>query len=120
MSDKIYIFDTTLRDGAQTQGVDFSLEEKEKIADEELKNKILSLRFELNNNIENLQSWALNNVLDEIVEGSLVLWKGEKVSHFNSVCLVNVVKKIYKSTQKTKDNIKYNIFTWTNFFNIWL
>ena len=47
--------------------------------------------------------------VDEIVEGGLVLWKGENVSHFNSVCLVNVVKKIYKSTQKTKDNIKYNI-----------
>ena len=31
MTDKIYIFDTTLRDGAQTQGVDFSLDDKEKI-----------------------------------------------------------------------------------------
>jgi 2-isopropylmalate synthase len=30
--DKIYIFDTTLRDGAQTQGVDFSVEDKNKIA----------------------------------------------------------------------------------------
>ena len=30
--EKIYIFDTTLRDGAQTQGVDFSLNEKEKIS----------------------------------------------------------------------------------------
>ena len=30
--EKIYIFDTTLRDGAQTQGVDFSIEDKEKIA----------------------------------------------------------------------------------------
>ncbi len=30
--DRLYIFDTTLRDGAQTQGVDFSLEDKEKIA----------------------------------------------------------------------------------------
>ena len=26
--EKIYIFDTTLRDGAQTQGVDFSIDEK--------------------------------------------------------------------------------------------
>ncbi len=32
MSEKIYIFDTTLRDGAQTQGVDFSLDDKEKIS----------------------------------------------------------------------------------------
>ena len=32
MSDKIYIFDTTLRDGAQTQGVDFSLDDKDKIS----------------------------------------------------------------------------------------
>ena len=30
--DKIFIFDTTLRDGAQTEGVDFSLEDKNKIA----------------------------------------------------------------------------------------
>ena len=30
--EKLYIFDTTLRDGAQTQGVDFSVEDKEKIA----------------------------------------------------------------------------------------
>ena len=32
MSKKIYIFDTTLRDGAQTEGVDFSIEDKNKIA----------------------------------------------------------------------------------------
>ena len=30
--EKIYIFDTTLRDGAQTEGVDFSLDDKNKIA----------------------------------------------------------------------------------------
>ncbi len=30
--DKLYIFDTTLRDGAQTEGVDFSLSDKNKIA----------------------------------------------------------------------------------------
>ena len=30
--DKIYIFDTTLRDGAQTEGLDFSIEDKNKIA----------------------------------------------------------------------------------------
>ena len=29
--EKIYIFDTTLRDGAQTEGVDFSVEDKNKI-----------------------------------------------------------------------------------------
>ena len=29
--EKIYIFDTTLRDGAQTEGVDFSIEDKNKI-----------------------------------------------------------------------------------------
>ena len=32
IKEKIFIFDTTLRDGAQTQGVDFSIEDKEKIA----------------------------------------------------------------------------------------
>ena len=30
--EKIYIFDTTLRDGAQTEGVNFSLDDKIKIA----------------------------------------------------------------------------------------
>jgi len=30
--EKIYIFDTTLRDGAQTEGVNFSIEDKNKIA----------------------------------------------------------------------------------------
>ena len=28
--EKLYIFDTTLRDGAQTEGVDFSVEDKKK------------------------------------------------------------------------------------------
>ena len=32
--EKLYIFDTTLRDGAQTQGVDFSIDDKIKIAEE--------------------------------------------------------------------------------------
>ncbi|HVP85028.1 MAG TPA: citramalate synthase [Rhizomicrobium sp.] len=32
MSERLYIFDTTLRDGAQTQGVDFSVEDKRQIA----------------------------------------------------------------------------------------
>ncbi len=30
--ERLYIFDTTLRDGAQTQGVHFSIDEKAKIA----------------------------------------------------------------------------------------
>ena len=30
--ERLYIFDTTLRDGAQTQGVDFSAEDKRQIA----------------------------------------------------------------------------------------
>src|SRR6056300_1379696 len=32
MREKIYLFDTTLRDGSQTQGVDFSIDDKNKIA----------------------------------------------------------------------------------------
>ncbi len=32
MSERLYLFDTTLRDGAQTQGVDFSVEDKRQIA----------------------------------------------------------------------------------------
>ena len=32
MPERLYLFDTTLRDGAQTTGVDFSLEDKRKIA----------------------------------------------------------------------------------------
>jgi 2-isopropylmalate synthase len=31
MSDRLYLFDTTLRDGAQTTGIDFSLEDKHQI-----------------------------------------------------------------------------------------
>ena len=30
--ERLYVFDTTLRDGAQTTGVDFSLEDKKHIA----------------------------------------------------------------------------------------
>ncbi len=30
--ERIYLFDTTLRDGAQTQGVDFSVQDKHTIA----------------------------------------------------------------------------------------
>ena len=30
IKERLYIFDTTLRDGAQTQGVDFSIDDKEK------------------------------------------------------------------------------------------
>ena len=42
--EKLYIFDTTLRDGAQTEGVDFSVEEKKKIA----KAKIIECCFIIN------------------------------------------------------------------------
>ena len=31
--ERLYLFDTTLRDGAQTQGVDFSVEDKRRIAE---------------------------------------------------------------------------------------
>jgi isopropylmalate/homocitrate/citramalate synthase len=37
--EKIFIFDTTLRDGAQTQGVDFSMDEKNGILIEDLNDK---------------------------------------------------------------------------------
>ena len=30
--ERLYIFDTTLRDGAQTQGVDFSVDDKVKVS----------------------------------------------------------------------------------------
>ncbi|MEO1314472.1 MAG: citramalate synthase, partial [Pseudomonadota bacterium] len=33
MTERLYLFDTTLRDGQQTQGVDFSLEDKARIAE---------------------------------------------------------------------------------------
>ena len=32
MAERIHIFDTTLRDGAQTRGVDFSVDDKRAIA----------------------------------------------------------------------------------------
>ena len=35
--EQLYIFDTTLRDGAQTQGVDFSIDDKEKSLNETAK-----------------------------------------------------------------------------------
>ncbi|HEX5599685.1 MAG TPA: hypothetical protein VFX46_03525, partial [Hyphomicrobiaceae bacterium] len=31
--ERLYLFDTTLRDGAQTSGVNFSLEDKRRIAE---------------------------------------------------------------------------------------
>ena len=37
--EKIYIFDTTLRDGAQTEGVDFTIEDKN-ISEEFIEKKI--------------------------------------------------------------------------------
>ena len=48
--EKIYIFDTTLRDGAQTEGVDFSVEDKNKIA------KILSDTFLFRKGVRHLCS----------------------------------------------------------------
>ena len=36
--EKIYIFDTTLRDGAQTEGVNFSIEDKNKIRNQNIVN----------------------------------------------------------------------------------
>ena len=37
--EQLYIFDTTLRDGAQTQGVDFSIDETDILNKIELRNK---------------------------------------------------------------------------------
>ena len=48
--DKIYIFDTTLRDGAQTEGVDFSIEDKNKII--ELVNSNLNESVEVSKHVE--------------------------------------------------------------------
>ena len=42
--DRLYIFDTTLRDGAQTQGVDFSLDDKEKL---QLENSLKSIGMKI-------------------------------------------------------------------------
>ena len=41
---RVYLFDTTLRDGAQTQGVDFSVADKVAIAQELSTNRIFGLR----------------------------------------------------------------------------
>ena len=38
--ERLYIFDTTLRDGEQTQGVDFSLEDKETKTDIDVNEKL--------------------------------------------------------------------------------
>jgi len=62
--DRLYIFDTTLRDGAQTQGVDFSIDDKEKIseiqksAEEELGNPEINdqEKYLLDQKIEVLKS----------------------------------------------------------------
>ena len=53
IKDKVYIFDTTLRDGAQTQGVDFNVQDKNKIAIDNLGQKTLQDTMKLINNFIN-------------------------------------------------------------------
>ena len=60
--EKIYIFDTTLRDGAQTEGVDFSVEDKNRIA------KILS-----KSEIRKLYKLANKIGLDVLIEIESIL-----------------------------------------------
>ena len=43
--EKIYIFDTTLRDGAQTEGVNFSIDEKNKINGQVIRLALLSSHY---------------------------------------------------------------------------
>ena len=40
--ERLYIFDTTLRDGAQTQGVDFSLNDKDYKEADKIRNELLN------------------------------------------------------------------------------
>ena len=60
--EKIFIFDTTLRDGAQTEGVDFSLEDKKRIA------KILSeIGLDNQTNLSSLRfSFGSTNTSEEV------------------------------------------------------
>ena len=80
--DKVHIFDTTLRDGAQTEGVDFSLEDKSKIA------KILS-----NIGVDYIEGgWPGANPVDtKFFDKSLDLGKS-KFTAFFGFALVWLVK----------------------------
>ena len=83
--EKIYIFDTTLRDGAQTEGVDFSVEDKNKIA------KILS-----NIGVDYIEGgWpGANPILDRIFA---ILFLSSTEKSTPSVCApsLKVVSKMY-------------------------
>ena len=71
--EKIYIFDTTLRDGAQTEGVDFSVEDKNKIA------KILS-----NIGVDYIEGgWPGANPTDDQFFKSIT--KSKKNNHTNRI-----------------------------------
>ena len=56
--EKIFIFDTTLRDGAQTEGVNFSIDDKNKIA------KVLSNASTQNRSFGSIESGTSSTVKD--------------------------------------------------------
>jgi len=59
--EKIYIFDTTLRDGAQTEGVNFSLDDKNKIAKTLFKNKKNGNDFRIKPTFKNSKKFSKIN-----------------------------------------------------------
>ena len=69
MSEKIYIFDTTLRDGEQSPGASMNLEEKVQIAEilEEMKVDIIEAGFPI------ASKGDFESVM-EISKNSIVLW----------------------------------------------
>ena len=64
--ERLYIFDTTLRDGAQTQGVDFSIEDKKKLHPRLIILELIILKVVGLVQIQLIQSFFKKNIILKI------------------------------------------------------
>ena len=88
--ERLYIFDTTLRDGAQTQGVDFSIKDKEKIA----------LALDVRNGLIALSGWKRQTKISAL----------EFIKKIENLGLSRIIyTDIEKDGTKTGPNIKETI-----------